>query len=140
MLDIAETTNDMYHNAEYTYPVIPAKRVAHGPTYQSGTMSQDIARWNSFAEYNPNEAGIPVRLDSYDGEAMVSSQAGFHAPNAAAYRFAQRVHDSIWSDNFDWETEDAFEVARFEAQFGMHYDAGVLSLPSYDESRLIYGR
>ena len=56
------------------------------------------------------------------------------------YILHQSVHNMWKSDVFDWETEVAFEVAQFAAQFGERYEQGVQALPSYDESRLIYGR
>lgn len=114
--------------------------MAHGPTYQSSTMSNDIPRWHASMDYNPNEDGIPVRIDSYDGSAEIASSAGFHNPNAVAYRLAQSMRQTWWSSDFDWQTEVEFEIARFEAQFGMRYEEGTKGLPSYDESRLIYGR
>lgn len=112
----------------------------HGATYQSSTTSNDILRSHTYADYNDNVSGYPLRGDTYDNQFEMSSRADNHGFEAESYRFAQSIHPTWFADNFDWQTEQDFEVSRFEAQFGMSYEAGVKSLPSYDESRVIYGR
>lgn len=104
----------------------------------STSYSQELAR-SELNYYEPVD-NIPVRVDSINGACTVVSKADFHNPDMPRYVLHQTVHNMWNSDYFDWETEVGFEVQRFEAQFSERYAAGVQSLPSYDESRLIYGR
>jgi hypothetical protein len=109
-------------------------------TYQSSTTSNSPELARGTLEYTEDVDSIPVRVNSFDGKSVVASQADYHNPDMPRYVLHQSVHNMWCADVFDWETEQAFEVQRFDAQFGERYLAGVQSLPSYDESRLIYGR
>lgn len=114
--------------------------MSHGLTYQSGTTSRSPELWRGELDYTEDVDSIPVRAGSFDGALAIESKAEYHNPDMPRYVWHQTVHNMWNSDYFDWQTEVGFEVQRFEAQFGERYLAGVQSLPSYDESRLIYGR
>lgn len=109
-------------------------------TYQSVGTSPDIERWHAFAEYNPDTEGPPFIGGSYDAQLMIESQGLYRNGTQFPYRFAQSTRNTWFADNFDWDTERAFQVERFDAQFGQRYITETTGLPSYDEARLIYGR
>ena len=108
--------------------------------YQSVTTSNAPELERGYLSYYEPVDCVPVRYDTSSGTPVEMSTAKYHNPDLPRYVLHQTVHNMWNSDYFDWATEVAFEVQRFDAQFGERYVAGVLSLPSYDESRLIYGR
>lgn len=108
--------------------------------YQSVTTSDSPELARSELNYYEPVDSVPMRVDSINNGVALQSQADYHNPDMPRYVLHQTVHNSPWADAFDWETEVGFEVQQFAAQFSERYDAGVLSLPSYNESRLIYGR
>lgn len=109
-------------------------------TYQSKGMSPDISRWHAYADYNEDSVGVPMIAGSFDNQLAIESQGLYRNNTQYPYRFAQSTRNTWFTDNFDFDTELQFQVERFEAQFGQRYETEVTSLPSYDESRLIYGR
>jgi len=114
--------------------------MAHGLTYQSSTTSDPIELWRGYENYIEDVDDVPLRADSYDGKMNIASSGLYHNPDTPRYIWHQTVHNNVWEPFFNWEVEAAFEVQQFAAQFGERYLAGVTSLPSYDESRLLYGR
>ena len=108
--------------------------------YQSSTTSPTPELFRSFQTFYEPVDAVPVQNTSYNGESVIQSTARYHNPDMPRYVLHQTVHNIVWQPYFDWETEVAFEVQRFDTQFGERYLAGVQGLPSYDESRLIYGR
>lgn len=114
--------------------------MSHGLTYQSSTTSDTTPLFRGDLNYSEDVDHVPLRGDTYDGTFMAASAGLYHNPDMPPYHWHNSVHNNVWEPFFNWEVETAFEVARFEAQFGERYLAGVQSLPSYDESRLLYGR
>lgn len=109
-------------------------------TYQSPVTSPDITRPRTYADWNCDETGTPLIGASLGNELVVQSQGLYRNGNLAAYRFPQTVRNTWFNDAFDFDTQLQFEVERFDAQFGQRYETEDTNLPSYDESRLIYGR
>lgn len=112
----------------------------HPDTYQSSTTSPTVELSRGLIDYYEPVDAVPVRMDSINNGVMLQSQADYHNPDLPRYVLHQTVHNNVWEGTFNWEVEQAFEVERFDAQFGDRYLAGVQNLPSYNESRLIYGR
>lgn len=109
-------------------------------TYQSPVSSKAPTVAHTEQRFNPNVPGTPVRAASFDNALMVVSQALYRNGTPNPYRFAQSVMGTWWNDNFDWETEQSFQVQQFAGQFGSRSITENSNLPSYDESRLLYGR
>lgn len=109
-------------------------------TYQSPVSSPTVNNWHMYADYNPNVCGAPLVGSTIGNSFVAQSEGLYHKGNAPDYRFAQTVRNSWFADGFDFDTQLAFVVSRFDAQFGEHYDTASKNMPSYDESRLIYGR
>lgn len=109
-------------------------------TYQSGIISKDIEYFHTTGDYNPDVVGVPLIGGSFYNQLLQQSQGLYKNGTADDYRFAETTRGTWWNDNFDFDTMLAFQVERFDAQFGEHYTTEITQLPSYDESRLIYGR
>lgn len=108
--------------------------------YQSSTISKDIDRDSHFVDTKDGINGVPFGIDTSQGFAMPQSIASYHNPKLPMYRLAGYTLPAVWADHFDWDTELQFQVQRFDAEFGARYTEENVSIPSYDETRLIYGR
>lgn len=109
-------------------------------TYQSPTTSPDVGIAHHFVEYNPDDIGTPLQVSSIGNEVSVQSEGLYRNGNALNYRFSQNVRNTWYSPSFDFDTQMMFLVSRFDAQFGQRYETEQTNLPSYDESKLLYGR